>query len=181
MKRYLVVTALVLAFGALASARPAAAQQFWDGCEDDFTVWVPNSIGQKVSKDSALHINRPGCPWLIVDVDQGGGHKLTFTSEWSDPTSPSSPSLCIKAQQSYVVARRQSSGIYTIVGSGTVVGAWFQVFGSGTCYWQLRDGTRLTTVQSAAPTTYRLLVRAWNPWAERTARAVVWVDQPRVE
>jgi len=181
MKRYFVVTFLAVAACVLSSARPAQAQQqFWDGCEDDFTVWAPHHVGRYAAGQTALHINRPGCPWFIIDVDAGAGRKLSFHAEYVDGT-PSSQFWCDSAKQQYVVARRESSGIFTVVGSGTMVGKWTNWFGWSFCRWDMTEGTWSTTVNPAADTTYRMLVRAWTSPGERTARGVVGVDVPSID
>jgi hypothetical protein len=167
---------LAIAFTGAKAAHAQVGSSFIDGCPGDITRTAV-SIGQTVTFGPAnVHLNRPGCPWFIVDITQATGHKLATASEWSFGT-PGSPALCNGARMSYVMAKKVNANTYTIVGSGTVTGQWVNWFGSQFCATNVNAGTFSTTINNSPDANYRFLFRNWaSNGAETWASGRAWLD-----
>jgi hypothetical protein len=140
----------------------AQAQGFYDGCPRDLWYQAYYYDGRTIGVGySAVHIGRPGCPWLIVDITDAQDMAIEFSGKWAY-FQPESAAECDGATYTYVVARYEGDILYTTLGSGTVTGIWANWFGSKFCSWRLTEGTRVTSVPSSPYSTYRLLLRAWE-------------------
>jgi hypothetical protein len=147
-------------------SRDAHAQSlggFYDSCAPDFLYFAPGYVGKDVRVGySAVHIGRPHCPWLIIDVYGAYGQDMYFNGQWAY-SQPSSSYQCNGAKYSYVVARKADDLLYWIVGQGTAVGTWTNWFGHQFCLWTLQsDGTGPAKVDNSPYDYYRLLLRAWE-------------------
>jgi len=183
MRRY-ALGALMAATALIAlSEKDAYAQTFYDGCPADYNTghlsyWGSGHFGVGIR---SAHINRPGCPWSIVDMFGAQGKRMAWGSAWAWG-SPSTAAQCNGAKMSYAVARKDSPGVYTVVGSGTIVGQWFTLpWGGSGCAWNVQSGSYSTLIENSPYDSYRLLLRAWNPnGTEREASGYFevnhWVD-----
>jgi hypothetical protein len=181
MKR--VILNVVLGLGlAVLGARSAHAQQvgdsFSDSCASDQLFNAAYYPGTNVRIGGYnSNINRPGCPWLIVDIWNAWGLNLRWNAEWAFEN-PTTAAACNSAKMSYVVAKYVSGNTYTVVGLGTATGQWLNWFGSGICVWNQNSGTWSTTVNNSPNGNYRVLMRAWEPsGTERTPAARMYVNQ----
>jgi hypothetical protein len=165
MKRTILKLVLGLGLAVLGSrsAQAQVGQSFVDSCAADFGsynahYYVGGSLGFGYSN---VHINRPGCPWLIIDVTNAQGYNMTWNGEWAY-SAPSSAAECNGAKISYYVAKWEYGTLYTYVGFGNATGQWLNWFGSGICVWNQTSGTWSTTVNSSPSNNYRVLLRAWE-------------------
>jgi len=162
MRRKMMVVIVATVGLAAIGGGEAQAQSFYDGCPSDFLYWAPDYVGRQIGVGfSSVHIGRPGCPWLIIDVGGAQGKNMFFAGQWAY-FQPSSAAQCNGATYSYVAARHDGGILYTVVGSGTARGTWTNWFGTWFCQWNLVSGSWSTSINNSGPSNYRLLLRAWE-------------------
>src|SRR4030095_2550140 len=142
MKRFFLMALIAAAGFTAMGSRDAHAQSlggFYDSCAPDFLYFAPGCVAKDVRVGySAVHIGRPHCPWLIIDVYGAYGQDMYFNGQWAY-SQPSSSYQCNGAKYSYVVARKADDLLYWIVGQGTAVGTWTNWFGHQFCLWTLQS------------------------------------------